>query len=95
MAYAPDKSAPFVGVERIKGTVGGKNGSIVLLHDGQLTGRRRHRTLRVASGTDGLTDVAGAEKFAPIRRLDDAGPRRRLGASGGKPRWPPDPTVAG
>ena len=34
MAYAPDKTATFVGIEQIKGTVGGKRGGLVLLHDG-------------------------------------------------------------
>ena len=35
LAYAPDKSALFVGVEYIVGTIGGKKGSVVLLHDGE------------------------------------------------------------
>ena len=35
MAYSPDKSALFVGIEHIAGTIGGKHGSIVLIHDGQ------------------------------------------------------------
>ena len=35
MAYSPDKTALFVGVEHIAGTIGGKKGSLVLLHDGQ------------------------------------------------------------
>ncbi|MDT5326225.1 MAG: hypothetical protein QOF25_3377, partial [Mycobacterium sp.] len=30
MAYAPDKTATFVGIERIKGTVDGRRGSLVL-----------------------------------------------------------------
>ncbi len=34
MAHAPDKTATYVGIERIKGTLGGKRGSLVLLHDG-------------------------------------------------------------
>ena len=34
LAYAADKSAQFVGVEHITGTIGGKKGSIVLLHEG-------------------------------------------------------------
>ncbi len=35
MAYSPDKTALFVGIEHITGTIGGKKGSLVLLHDGQ------------------------------------------------------------
>src|SRR6202048_5441115 len=34
LAYAPDKSALFVGVEYITGTIGGEKGSIVLLDEG-------------------------------------------------------------
>ena len=34
MAYAPDKTATYVGIERIKGTIGGKRGSLVLMHEG-------------------------------------------------------------
>ena len=64
MAYSPDKTATFVGIERIKGTVGGKRGSLVLLHEGTFTA-----TLRVVSGTDELTDATGGGKF----RADPAG----------------------
>lgn len=34
LSYAPDKTATYVGIEHIKGTVGGKRGGLVLLHDG-------------------------------------------------------------
>ena len=44
LAYAPDKSALFVGVEYITGTIGGKKGSLVLLHPPFL--RRRPGRLR-------------------------------------------------
>jgi Protein of unknown function (DUF3224) len=69
MAYAPDKSALFVGIEHIEGTIGGKHGSIVLIHDGQYREGVAAAELRVASGTDGLTKVAGTGKF----RADPAG----------------------
>ena len=69
MAYAPDKSALFVGVEHIAGTIGGKQGSVVLLHDGQYRDGVAAAELRVAYGTDGLTNVAGTGKF----RADPAG----------------------
>jgi Protein of unknown function (DUF3224) len=65
MAYAPDKTATFVGIERIKGTVGGKRGSLVLLHEGGVA----TASLRVVSGTDELTDATGGGKF----RADPAG----------------------
>jgi Protein of unknown function (DUF3224) len=34
MAYAPDGSATFVGIERISGTMSGRRGSLVLRHVG-------------------------------------------------------------
>jgi hypothetical protein len=69
LAYSPDKSALFVGVEHITGTIGGKKGSIVVLHDGQYRDGVAAAELRVASGTDGLAKVAGTGKF----RADPAG----------------------
>ena len=35
MSYAEDGSATFVGMERISGTVGGRDGSFVVKHDGK------------------------------------------------------------
>jgi len=69
MAYAPDKSALFVGIEHITGTIGGKKGGIVVLHDGEYRDGVASAALRVASGTGGLADVAGTGKF----RADPAG----------------------
>ena len=69
MAYAPDKTATYVGIERIKGTVGGKHGSLVLLHDGAFADGAATATLRVVSGTDELAEAAGTGKF----RADPAG----------------------
>ena len=69
MAYAPDKSALFVGVEHITGTIAGKKGGIVLLHDGAYGDGVASAELRVASGTDELADLAGTGKF----RADPAG----------------------
>jgi hypothetical protein len=69
MAYAPDESALFVGVEHITGTIGGKKGGIVLLHDGEYREGVASADLRVASGTGELADVGGTGKF----RADPAG----------------------
>jgi hypothetical protein len=69
MAYSPDKSALFVGIEHITGTVGGKKGGMVLLHDGEYRDGVAAAELRVASGTHGLAKVAGTGKF----RADPAG----------------------
>ncbi|HEY6649189.1 MAG TPA: DUF3224 domain-containing protein, partial [Mycobacterium sp.] len=69
MAYAPDKSALFVGIEHITGTIGGKKGGIVVLHDGEYRDGVASAELRVASGTEELSEVAGTGKF----RADPAG----------------------
>ena len=63
LAYAPDKSALFVGVEYITGTIGGKKGSLVLLHDGEYRDGVATAALRVVSGTNELANVAGTGKF--------------------------------
>lgn len=59
MAYHPDKSAEFVGMERIKGTVGGRRGSLVLLHQGTFEDGAAKATLTVVSGTDELKGASG------------------------------------
>jgi uncharacterized protein GlcG (DUF336 family) len=69
VAYAPDKTATYVGIEHIKGTVGGKRGGLVLLHDGHFSGGVATATLRVVSGTDELDGAAGTGKL----RADPAG----------------------
>ena len=69
MAYSPDKSALFVGIEHIVGTIGGKKGGIVLLHDGEYRDGVASAVLRIASGTDELADATGTGKF----RADPAG----------------------
>jgi Protein of unknown function (DUF3224) len=69
MAYSPDQTALYVGVERITGTVSGLRGSLVLLHDGAYQNGVANADLRVTSGTDELADVAGTGKF----RADPAG----------------------
>jgi hypothetical protein len=69
MAYAPDETAIYVGIERIQGTIAGKRGSLVVLHDGAFENGAATATLRVVSGTDQLKDVTGTGAF----RADPAG----------------------
>jgi Protein of unknown function (DUF3224) len=69
MAYAPDKTALYVGIEWIKGTVGGRTGSLVLLHDGAYRDGVASAELRIASGTGELANAGGTGKF----RADPAG----------------------
>jgi hypothetical protein len=60
MAYHPDKSAVFVGLERIKGTIAGQRGSLVLQHVGTFAEGAAKATLTVVSGTDELKDATGS-----------------------------------
>jgi hypothetical protein len=59
MAYHPDKSAVFVGLERIKGSIGGHRGSLVLQHVGIFAEGAAKATLTVVSGTDELKNATG------------------------------------
>jgi hypothetical protein len=59
MAYHPDKSAAFVGIERIKGTIGGRHGSLVLQHVGTFEDGAAKATLTVVSGTAELKGASG------------------------------------
>ncbi len=69
MAYAPDKTATYVGIERIQGTVAGKHGTLEVLHDGKFEDGVASAELRIVSGTDQLKGVSGSGKF----RADPAG----------------------
>ncbi len=69
MAYAPDQTATFVGLERIKGTIGGKHGSLVLQHVGTFANGSADATLTVISGTNELKSVSGSGDF----KADPAG----------------------
>ena len=59
MAYAPDKSATFIGLERIRGTFAGKHGSLVLQHVGTYADGSADADLTVVSGTDELKSLSG------------------------------------
>ena len=69
MAYAPDKTATFTGIERIRGSVAGRRGSVVLVHDGEFADGVATASVRILSGTDELESVTGAGTF----RADPAG----------------------
>lgn len=61
MLYRADKSAQFVGLQRITGAVGGRQGSFVLAAEGDhQDGSSRIRwTVVSGSGTGALTGIAG------------------------------------
>src|ERR1700710_1978215 len=63
MTYAPDQTAKFIGLERIKGTIGGKHGSLVLQHVGTFENGSADATLTVVSGTNELKTVSGRGDF--------------------------------
>jgi Protein of unknown function (DUF3224) len=63
MAYAPDETATFVGIERIQGTIGGHSGSLVLQHVGEFKDGAAKATLTVLSGTNELTTASGDGDF--------------------------------
>ncbi|KUI05556.1 MULTISPECIES: DUF3224 domain-containing protein [Mycobacterium] len=69
LAYGPDKSALFVGIEHVTGTIAGATGGLVLLHDGAYRDGVASGEVRIASGTGGLAEAAGNGKF----RADPAG----------------------
>jgi hypothetical protein len=69
MAYAPDQTATFIGLERIKGTIAGKHGSLVLQHVGKVENGSADASLTVVSGTNELKSVSGGGDF----KADPAG----------------------
>jgi hypothetical protein len=65
MAYREDGSAAFVGIERVAGTIDGRQGSMVLRHVGSFESGAARASVEVvdSSGADGLAGVAGAGDF--------------------------------
>jgi hypothetical protein len=59
MAYAEDGTATFVGVERIRGTIAGRQGTVVLRHVGGFEDGAAKAELTVVAGA-GSGDLAGA-----------------------------------
>ena len=56
-------AAAFVGLERIRGTIGGHPGTLVLQHVGQYRDGAAKATLTVLGGTDELGRVTGSGDF--------------------------------
>jgi len=61
MAVAPSGSAIYVGVERISGTLQGRSGSFVLVHDASMAGDEQSLSLTIMrdSGTGDLQGIYG------------------------------------
>jgi hypothetical protein len=65
MAYRLDETATFVGIERIRGRIAGRDGSLVLQHVGEFRdGAARARlTVVTDSGSGELAGVSGDGEF--------------------------------
>jgi hypothetical protein len=63
MAYADDGTAAFVGIERIRGSFGGKDGTLVLRHVGSFEDGAAVAALEVLSGTGAWSGVTGDGDF--------------------------------
>jgi uncharacterized protein DUF3224 len=69
MCYREDKTADFVGFQRIVGRLGGRSGSFVLQSTGEFDGKVAAGPLAIVegSGTDELAGIAGTGTFrAPM-----------------------------
>ena len=61
-AGTPSGSGAYVAIERVSGTLHGRNGSFVLHHTGVMTRGQPHLTIAVVpdSGTDELAGISGS-----------------------------------
>src|SRR5215216_4889769 len=69
MCYRPDKTADFVGLQRISGRLGERSGSFVLQSNGVFDGTEAKADLTIVdgSGTDDLRGITGGgELRAPV-----------------------------
>jgi Protein of unknown function (DUF3224) len=65
MLYRPDKTAQFVGMQRISGTIGGRRGMVALTAQGVHDGKGSRITLEVVpgSGSGDLEGISGKGKL--------------------------------
>ncbi len=65
MLHAADKSARFLGFETVRATIGGKQGSFVLQHDGKFSIGIASSEFTVVSGSGrgGLMNISGSGSF--------------------------------
>jgi hypothetical protein len=66
MAYRPDKTAEYIGVEVITGSIGGRKGSIALMLRGRYDGKEAVTKWQVAAGggRGALKDLTGKGEFS-------------------------------
>jgi hypothetical protein len=65
MSYAADKTAHYVGLQRITGSLVGREGSFIIAASGAFNGKASHGTWSVVegSGTAGLEGITGTGSF--------------------------------
>jgi hypothetical protein len=65
MCYVNEKSAQFVGMQRVTGTLGDKTGGFVMETAGEFDGKvaKGHWSIVSGSGTDGLAGIEGEGSF--------------------------------
>ena len=65
MSYRPDKTATYVGLQRIKGEIGGRKGSFIIEATGDFDGAASRGDWSVipSSGTDDLKGITGSGTF--------------------------------
>jgi hypothetical protein len=65
MSYRPDKTATYVGLQRIKGEIGGRKGSFIIEATGDFDGAASRGDWSVipSSGTDDLKGITGTGTF--------------------------------
>lgn len=65
MSYRPDKTATYVGLQRIRGSIGGRNGSFIIEATGDFDGAASRGDWSVipSSGTDDLKGITGTGTF--------------------------------
>jgi Protein of unknown function (DUF3224) len=65
MSYGGDKTARYVGLQRITGSLAGRQGSFIIAATGAFDGTSSHGTWSVVegSGTEGLEGLSGTGSF--------------------------------
>ncbi len=60
MAYISDKSAVFVGIEKVSGSINGKSGSFIIQHDGKFESGVASSNFVIVAGS-GRGELSGIE----------------------------------
>ena len=65
MSYRPDRTARYVGLQRIRGEIGGRKGSFIIEATGDFDGAASRGSWSVipSSGTDDLKGITGTGTF--------------------------------